>query len=148
MLWVTPDKSLAKYFAEREGAVLRELYANIENPWEWDPDNLEEVKAFASTPQGKASVEDLADQLISEYDDEDPETGYIWTRDDFDDALDVVVTLSTDANETWRISEMYGFPAFLRERGYDCLLYTSDAADDLPCVDLGGRRIIKKKKKK
>ncbi len=24
-----------------------------------------------------------------------------------------------------------------------CLSYTSDAADDLPCVDLGGRRIIK-----
>ena len=31
-----------------------------------------------------------------------------------------------------------------RARG--CLLYTSDAADDLLCVDLGGRRIIKKKK--
>ena len=29
-----------------------------------------------------------------------------------------------------------------------CLLYTSDAADDLLCVDLGGRRIIKKKKQK
>ena len=29
---------------------------------------------------------------------------------------------------------------------YRCLLYTSDAADDLLCVDLGGRRIIKKKK--
>eukprot|EP00831_Metopus_contortus_P028876 TRINITY_DN23878_c0_g1_i1.p2 TRINITY_DN23878_c0_g1~~TRINITY_DN23878_c0_g1_i1.p2 ORF type:complete len:127 (+),score=60.57 TRINITY_DN23878_c0_g1_i1:91-471(+) len=29
-----------------------------------------------------------------------------------------------------------------------CLLYTSDAADDTPCVDLGGRRIIKKKKTK
>ena len=28
-----------------------------------------------------------------------------------------------------------------------CLLYTSDAADDLLCVDLGGRRIIKKQKK-
>ena len=28
----------------------------------------------------------------------------------------------------------------------DCLLYTSDAADDLHCVNLGGRRIIKKKK--
>ncbi|VTU50621.1 hypothetical protein AMBR_NBBOBCOC_02839 [Lacticaseibacillus rhamnosus] len=26
-----------------------------------------------------------------------------------------------------------------------CLLYTSDAADDTPCVDLGGHRIIKKK---
>src|SRR5450756_3216110 len=30
--------------------------------------------------------------------------------------------------------------------GEPCLLYTSDAADDLLCVDLGGRRIIKKKK--
>src|SRR5450756_3082766 len=30
--------------------------------------------------------------------------------------------------------------------GSACLLYTSDAADDLLCVDLGGRRIIKKKK--
>eukprot|EP00657_Telonema_sp_P-1_P010939 TRINITY_DN5641_c0_g2_i1.p1 TRINITY_DN5641_c0_g2~~TRINITY_DN5641_c0_g2_i1.p1 ORF type:complete len:259 (-),score=92.65 TRINITY_DN5641_c0_g2_i1:54-830(-) len=28
---------------------------------------------------------------------------------------------------------------------YFCLLYTSDAADDLLCVDLGGRRIIKQK---
>ena len=26
-----------------------------------------------------------------------------------------------------------------------CLLYTSDAADDLPCVDLGGRRILNTK---
>ena len=29
---------------------------------------------------------------------------------------------------------------------WTCLLYTSDAADDLLCVDLGGRRLIKKKK--
>ena len=27
-----------------------------------------------------------------------------------------------------------------------CLLYTSDAADDLLCIHLGGRRIIKKNK--
>ena len=30
---------------------------------------------------------------------------------------------------------------------YRCLLYTSDAADERSSVDLGGRRIIKKKKK-
>ena len=30
--------------------------------------------------------------------------------------------------------------------GYTCLLYTSDAADERSSVDLGGRRIIKKKK--
>src|SRR5678815_6153936 len=29
--------------------------------------------------------------------------------------------------------------------GTDCLLYTSDAADERSSVDLGGRRIIKKK---
>ena len=32
-------------------------------------------------------------------------------------------------------------------RRYICLLYTSDAADERSSVDLGGRRIIKKKKK-
>eukprot|EP00831_Metopus_contortus_P054050 TRINITY_DN45466_c0_g1_i1.p1 TRINITY_DN45466_c0_g1~~TRINITY_DN45466_c0_g1_i1.p1 ORF type:complete len:126 (-),score=39.63 TRINITY_DN45466_c0_g1_i1:74-451(-) len=36
---------------------------------------------------------------------------------------------------------------YLSALDYCCLLYTSDAADDTPCVDLGGRRIIKKKKK-
>ena len=31
-------------------------------------------------------------------------------------------------------------------RNVTCLLYTSDAADERSSVDLGGRRIIKKKK--
>ena len=31
---------------------------------------------------------------------------------------------------------------------YSCLLYTSDAADERSSVDLGGRRIIKKKNDK
>ena len=34
---------------------------------------------------------------------------------------------------------------FTNERGDCCLLYTSDAADERSSVDLGGRRIIKKK---
>ena len=36
------------------------------------------------------------------------------------------------------------FHLFLNSHG--CLLYTSDAADERSSVDLGGRRIIKKKK--
>ena len=32
------------------------------------------------------------------------------------------------------------------EQAHRCLLYTSDAADERSSVDLGGRRIIKKKK--
>ena len=39
----------------------------------------------------------------------------------------------------------YDTEASLRKYPSSCLLYTSDAADDLLCVDLGGRRIIKKK---
>ena len=34
----------------------------------------------------------------------------------------------------------------LRSNFSTCLLYTSDAADERSSVDLGGRRIIKKKK--
>ena len=34
-----------------------------------------------------------------------------------------------------------------RVRAGTCLLYTSDAADERSSVDLGGRRIIKKKKR-
>ena len=34
------------------------------------------------------------------------------------------------------------------EKAFTCLLYTSDAADERSSVDLGGRRIIKKKKER
>ena len=36
-------------------------------------------------------------------------------------------------------------PDWLHARIQTCLLYTSDAADERSSVDLGGRRIIKKK---
>ena len=40
----------------------------------------------------------------------------------------------------WEMYEIHGSEV------HPCLLYTSDAADDLLCVDFGGRRIITKKK--
>ena len=43
----------------------------------------------------------------------------------------------------WQVERPVVEPQFI-----DCLLYTSDAADDLLCVDLGGRRILKKKTNK
>ena len=39
-----------------------------------------------------------------------------------------------------------GFDIFVASVKDGCLLYTSDAADERSSVDLGGRRIIKKKK--
>ena len=41
------------------------------------------------------------------------------------------------------IQRIYTIPQY-----NDCLLYTSDAADERSSVDLGGRRIINKKNKK
>ena len=53
----------------------------------------------------------------------------------------LTVTVAFINHETGEIREqsvfMGDFPC--------CLLYTSDAADDLLCVDLGGRRILNKK---
>ena len=43
-------------------------------------------------------------------------------------------------NEAIRLQE-----AYLKRKPGLCLLYTSDAADERSSVDLGGRRIIKKK---
>ena len=39
-------------------------------------------------------------------------------------------------------------PRYIEEIDRTCLLYTSDAADEEDSVDLGGCRILKKKKKK
>ena len=43
---------------------------------------------------------------------------------------------------------MLAAQTFSTTTNYVCHLYTSDAADERSSVDLGGRRIIKKKKKK
>ena len=63
------------------------------------------------------------------------------------DVLFVVLCLAnqtnTDLQRAWtqRMEEK-------TKRDKDCLLYTSDAADERSSVDLGGRRLIKKKNKR
>ena len=63
-----------------------------------------------------------------------------WAKYDGTDAsVKLVVTdvLAYDKNWKMNLNEISGLT---------CLLYTSDAADERSSVDLGGRRIIKKKK--
>ena len=48
------------------------------------------------------------------------------------------------SSDTMEIKRMFVLPQN-RGKGIACLLYTSDAADERSSVDLGGRRIIKKK---
>ena len=63
-------------------------------------------------------------------------------------AKTLVDRLSHGSELDRKLARLCGLPA--GEDGtsfYSCLLYTSDAADERSSVDLGGRRIIKKKKK-
>ena len=46
----------------------------------------------------------------------------------------------------YNFSDLPNAPKKTSPGDYICLLYTSDAADERSSVDLGGRRIIKKKK--
>ena len=76
--------------------------------------------------------------------------------------FDRYMSTKYDLRRTTRSNYLYMYDHFVREGFgqrkigeikysdvmYFCLLYTSDAADDLLCVDLGGRRIINKKNKK
>src|SRR5665648_1107017 len=60
------------------------------------------------------------------------------------------------ADKLSRIKQLDANPSHVKDEAIEdtirdiigCLLYTSDAADEEDSVDLGGRRIIKKKKKK
>src|SRR5678816_3730592 len=69
-----------------------------------------------------------------------------------EDSPQCEVTL--DGEQLEQVSEFKYLGYMLDEKGTDdaecssCLLYTSDAADERSSVDLGGRRIIKKKKKR
>ena len=66
-----------------------------------------------------------------------------------DKAKDLQLEPKKFTTESFQILEKYQWPGNVRELENFilklcalCLLYTSDAADDLLCVDLGGRRII------
>ena len=76
---------------------------------------------------------------------DDQQRGWGWL------GLILLVSLSVVAWQVNRLMQRGLLRRFqnqaLIEHLQNCLLYTSDAADDTPCVDLGGRRIIKKKKR-
>ena len=59
-------------------------------------------------------------------------------------ASDIRLYIPAISNRTTGMS--MGEHTEITAREWSCLLYTSDAADERSSVDLGGRRIIKKKK--
>ena len=63
------------------------------------------------------------------------------------DSINTVTSLSVASNFNLTFLNLSSIPDFCLPLRYTaCLLYTSDAADERSSVDLGGRRIIKKKK--
>ena len=61
-------------------------------------------------------------------------------------SLEKVALHATHQADQHQIMATASHMSYVSPPPFACLLYTSDAADDLLCVDLGGRRIIKKKK--
>ena len=105
----------------------------------------EEIKPAAKKTPGPSI---LADQFAGRTESFNEQLGI---RKQGDDVLEILRTKPLSSlNEAIGINDKF---LFIREifdgdtESYneDCLLYTSDAADDPHSVDLGGRRIIKKK---
>ena len=81
------------------------------------------------------------------------ETGSCWVYsniDKIDDSISVSYQYQDKPHPEVKVKLSWYSPGFGGRRYFFrcCLLYTSDAADDLLCVDLGCRRIIKKKNNK
>ena len=55
------------------------------------------------------------------------------------------IQASIGSSQMNRAEEIHQKRSAIADKYDDCLLYTSDAADERSSVDLGGRRIIKKK---
>src|SRR5665811_2099584 len=64
---------------------------------------------------------------------------------DYLNSIPLPAILAVFKAEEW---DNFGLATVSSSLIYSIILYTSDAADDLTRVDLGGRRLIKKKKKK
>src|SRR5665648_1298592 len=78
------------------------------------------------------------------------ETCEAWVAEALKDGYREKVKVA-DKMPVWKVEKPGDFDRLLAtqlERLQTCLLYTSDAADEEDSVDLGGRRIIKKKKKR
>eukprot|EP00831_Metopus_contortus_P053141 TRINITY_DN4463_c0_g1_i7.p1 TRINITY_DN4463_c0_g1~~TRINITY_DN4463_c0_g1_i7.p1 ORF type:complete len:214 (+),score=39.86 TRINITY_DN4463_c0_g1_i7:160-801(+) len=100
--------------------ILRTIFIHFDDPSRSIADAVEKV-LYAAAPKGKSSFLAIAKSLSNF---QHPES---------------LNALIYDVESIQKVG-------YLTQQNSPCLLYTSDAADDTPCVDLGGRRIIKKKK--
>ena len=81
------------------------------------------------------------------------ENGMLLVHSDRDCHTAVITALLTNGYDMRRLRQRGGdldeiyskYFEMAGEQYEGCLLYTSEAADELPCGELGGRRILKKK---
>ena len=115
-------------WAEKENNLPKAI-ETLEEALELKPDNHVLLHKLLGLYQKTRNYDRMIDtiQTISDLD-SNPErkARYLYT----------MAQLHRDQNDLGRAVELFNA----------CLFYTSDAADDLLCVDIGGRRIIKKKK--
>eukprot|EP00656_Telonema_subtile_P029258 TRINITY_DN3241_c0_g1_i1.p1 TRINITY_DN3241_c0_g1~~TRINITY_DN3241_c0_g1_i1.p1 ORF type:complete len:222 (+),score=45.41 TRINITY_DN3241_c0_g1_i1:193-858(+) len=91
------------------------------------------VRGIAVHPNGQSFVSCGTDQTIK-----------VWRLGGLDEGT---MGGQEPDNSNALVQTMMGEDCYsMVDHSWDCLLYTSDAADEEDSVDLGGRRIIKKKK--
>eukprot|EP00657_Telonema_sp_P-1_P008104 TRINITY_DN286_c0_g1_i3.p1 TRINITY_DN286_c0_g1~~TRINITY_DN286_c0_g1_i3.p1 ORF type:complete len:316 (+),score=45.18 TRINITY_DN286_c0_g1_i3:344-1291(+) len=123
----------------------QEVYNLYANPFMTEPTVFEEREQFLKLREGFKD-ETLILDLTAEVNFDTLDLTSVTSYTDRD------ILVSRDASAlSGSVSVDLGFPTAAVNFPYSalipCLLYTSDAADDLLCGYLGGRRIIKKKKK-
>src|SRR5678815_5341639 len=102
---------------------------------------LNDVVLFAGTTSELENAYNMADILVMLTDDEG---NSIACHEAMSSGLPVLVSDTGGFIES--VPPNAGFRVNPGNTQWICLLYTSDAADERSSVDLGGRRIIKKKK--
>eukprot|EP00658_Telonema_sp_P-2_P073317 TRINITY_DN62377_c0_g1_i1.p1 TRINITY_DN62377_c0_g1~~TRINITY_DN62377_c0_g1_i1.p1 ORF type:complete len:152 (-),score=57.21 TRINITY_DN62377_c0_g1_i1:57-512(-) len=94
--------------------------------------------ASSNDLRGTNANEAADNEVLSQWQDVASKGGYYaWTRD---------ASLTSPDDNALSFTSVRSALDRIAKRDIDCLLYTSDAADEEDSVDLGGSRIIKKKK--
>ncbi len=125
-------------FARSRSSMIQEAYDSLSNfrvsdpndPISWEEAfNTYEIKVFIASVSGAQSTEKEIEVLIAGLE------SYLLRSGDIDlKHIQRTLEIKARGNKNFLPSQQLK----------NCPLYTSDAADDLHCVDLGGRRIIHK----
>src|SRR5678816_1181826 len=140
----TAWKKWGPYLSERQWGTVREDYSADGSAWDYFSHDQARSRAYRWGEDGLGGISDDTQRLcfaLALWNERDPilkERVFGLTNSEGNHG--------EDAKEYYYYLDATPTHSYLKMLYKYCLLYTSDAADERSSVDLGGRRIIKKKK--